>query len=170
MRLVLEDNKKKSFVPINFSPLSSLLPDTLYFSKKQHPNKNTDMMCNIEKGYDGVPWIGEFNSGNDTSYKETKCTNKSFPSSCNIEEFIRYNSFFKNLLAVVREFFLPREKHGFGLISDRLMLSSLGIEDSDSWFAALHFAGCPRCSKVLRADDDLKQNLQTNNFIVSEVS
>lgn len=127
------------------------------------------MMCSIEKGYGGVPWIGEFSSGKDTSCIE-KCTNQSFPLSCNIEEFEQYNSFFPNLLAVVREFFLPREKHGFGLISNRLMLSSLGIEDSDSWFAALHFAGCPKCSKVLRADDDLKQNLQMNNFIVSEVS
>lgn len=127
------------------------------------------MMCGIEKGYDGVPWFGEFSSGNDTCV-ETNCTNESFSSFCNNEEFMRYNSFFTNLLAVVREFFLPREKHGFGLISDRLMISSLGIEDSDSWLATLHFAGCPSCSKTLRADDDLKQNLQMNNFIVSEVS
>ncbi|XP_022148074.1 uncharacterized protein LOC111016835 isoform X2 [Momordica charantia] len=132
-------------------------------------NKNTDMMCSIEKGYDGVPWLGEFSSGNETSFTETKSTNHSFPSSCNIEDFERYNSFFTNLLAVARELFLPREKHGFGLISNRLMLSSLGIEDSDSWFAALRFAGCPRCSKILREGDDLKQNLQMNNFIVSEL-
>ncbi|XP_022953942.1 uncharacterized protein LOC111456351 [Cucurbita moschata] len=131
----------------------------------KHRNKNT-VMCGIEKVY-GVPWFGEFSSGNDTS--EAKCTNESFPSSCNHEEFMRYSSFFTNLLAVVREFFLPREKHGFGLISDRSMLSSLGIDNSDSWFATLHFAGCPRCSKTLSADDDLKENLQMNNFIVSEL-
>ncbi|XP_004136136.1 uncharacterized protein LOC101215020 isoform X1 [Cucumis sativus] len=137
-------------------------------NNSKHHNQNADMMCGIEKGYDGVPWFGEFSSGNDTCV-ETNCTNESFSSFCNNEEFMRYNSFFTNLLAVVREFFLPREKHGFGLISDRLMISSLGIEDSDSWLATLHFAGCPSCSKTLRADDDLKQNLQMNNFIVSEL-
>ncbi|KAL4038975.1 hypothetical protein IC575_002617 [Cucumis melo] len=137
-------------------------------NNSKHHNQNADMMCGIEKGYDRVPWFEEFSSGNDTCV-ETNCTNESFPSSCNNEEFMRYNSFFTNLLAVVREFFLPREKHGFGLISDRLMISSLGIEDSDSWLATLHFAGCPSCSKTLRADDDLKQNLQMNNFIVSEL-
>lgn len=70
----------------------------------------------------------------------------------------------------VREFFLPPERHRFGLVSDRSMLSSLGVGDSGSWFAVHYLAGCSSCSNILKEEDDLNYVLQINNYFVKEVN
>ncbi|KAG6713622.1 hypothetical protein I3842_05G162600 [Carya illinoinensis] len=72
-------------------------------------------------------------------------------------------------MIVARELFLPPERHRFGLVSDRSMLSSLGLEDSDSWFAVLYFAGCPTCLKIIRKEDDLNNVLHIDNPVVTEL-
>lgn len=70
---------------------------------------------------------------------------------------------------IAREFFLPPERHRFGLISERSMLSSLGLEDSGSWLAVLYFAGCPSCFKILEEEDDIENFLQMDKSVVMEV-
>lgn len=90
-------------------------------------------------------------------------------SSCTLQEFQQFDSFFSKFMIVAREFFLPPEKHRFGLVLERSMLSSLGLEDSGSWLAMPYIAGCPSCSKIIEKEDDLKNVLQMGNSVVMEV-
>lgn len=69
----------------------------------------------------------------------------------------------------VKEFFLPPDRRRFGLVSDREMLSSLGVGDSGSWFAVHYLAGCSSCSHILKEEDDLNYVLQRNNYFVKEL-
>lgn len=70
---------------------------------------------------------------------------------------------------VAREFFLPPERHRFGLVFDRSLLQHLQVEESDSWLAMLYLAGCPSCSKILKEENDLRSVLHMVNGVVSEV-
>lgn len=90
-------------------------------------------------------------------------------SSCTLQEFQQFDSFFSKFMIIAREFFLPPGRHRFGLVLERSMLSSLGLEDSGSWLAMLYIAGCPSCSKILEKEDDLKTFLQMDNSVVMEV-
>jgi hypothetical protein len=90
-------------------------------------------------------------------------------SSCTLQEFQQFDSFFSKFMIVAREFFLPSERHRFGLVLERSMLSSLGLEDSGSWLAMAYIAGCPSCSKIIEKEDDLKNVLQMDNSVVMEV-
>lgn len=90
-------------------------------------------------------------------------------SSCTLQEFQQFDSFFSNFMIIAREFFLPTERHRFGLVLERSMLSSLGLDDPGSWLAMLYIAGCPSCSKILGKEDDLKNVLQMDNSVVMEV-
>ncbi|KAF3966371.1 hypothetical protein CMV_009525 [Castanea mollissima] len=105
------------------------------------------LKCGVENSFNGVPWLGQFSSVNETaSFKEVE-----------------------NFMIVAREFFLAPERHRFGLVSERSMLSSLGIEDSSSWLALLHVAACPTCSRILKEEDDLKDVLQMDSAVVMEL-
>jgi len=73
-------------------------------------------------------------------------------------------------MTVVREFFLPPERNRFGLVSNRSMLSSLGVGDYGPWFAVQYQAGCSSCSNILKEEDDLNYVLQMNNYCVKEVN
>ncbi|WVZ04125.1 hypothetical protein V8G54_024931 [Vigna mungo] len=72
-------------------------------------------------------------------------------------------------MTVVREFFLPPERNRFGLVSNRSMLSSLGVGDYGPWFVVQYQAGCSSCSNILKEEDDLNHVLQMNNYYVKEV-
>ncbi|KAJ6419641.1 hypothetical protein OIU84_029707 [Salix udensis] len=69
----------------------------------------------------------------------------------------------------VREFFLPPERHRFGLVSEKSLLSPLGVEDSGSWSVVLYYNGCPSCSRILKEGDDMKRVLQMEKSIVTEL-
>ena len=128
------------------------------------------MKCGVENSFNGVPWLGEFSSANETAgFKEIENVSSGVVSSCNLQEFQQFDSFFSKFMIVAREFFLPPERHRFGLVSERSMLSSLGLENSGSWLAVLHVAACPTCSKILKEEDDLRSVLQMDNSVVMEV-
>nr|POE59405.1 upf0301 protein [Quercus suber] len=105
------------------------------------------LICGVENSFNGVPWLGQFSSVNETaSFEEVE-----------------------NFMSVAREFFLAPERHRFGLVSERSMLSSLGLEDSSSWLAVLHVAACPTCSRIIKEEDDLKDVLQMDSSVVTEL-
>lgn len=120
----------------------------------------------INKGFCEAPWIGEFTSVNDGPFEGSD----DFLYSCSFEEFERFQSFYLKFMTALREFFLPPERHRFGLVSDRSMLSSLGVGDSGLWFAVHYLAGCSSCSTILKEEDDLNSVLQMNNYLVREVN
>lgn len=127
------------------------------------------MKCGIESGFSGIPWIDQFNLVNANDTHETEKAATGIGLSCNFEELERFELFFSKFVNAAREFFLPPERHSFGLVSNRSLLQYLGVEDSQSWLAMLKFAGCPSCSKILKEGNDLKSVLQMDNGIVSEV-
>lgn len=133
--------------------------------------ENGKLKCDISNGFSGIPWLTEFSLVNESDpFKETENMMSGGQLSCNYTEFQRFDSFFSKFITVAREFFLPPEKHRFGLVSERSLLQYLGIGDSDSWFATLYLAGCPSCSKIFKEENDLKSILQMNNEIVAEVT
>lgn len=139
------------------------------FSQKQGM-ENEKPICGIENGFNEIPWLGDFSRVNDSDpYLETDNKTPGFRLSCTIEEFKQFDFFLSKFTTVAGEFFLPLERQRFGLISNISLLSSLGIEDSSSWFAMVHFAGCPSCSKILKEGDDLRTVLQMQNSILVEV-
>ncbi|KAF8389584.1 hypothetical protein HHK36_024100 [Tetracentron sinense] len=124
----------------------------------------------VENELSGIPWVEGFTSRNDSApLLEIERRRPDFGVSCSYEEFQRFESFFSKLTKVAREFFLPPEKQRFGLVSEKSMLSSLGVGVPDSWLVMLHFTGCPNCSKILREGDDLKDALQMDLPLVTEV-
>ncbi|KAJ6678161.1 TRANSPORTER putative (DUF179)-RELATED [Salix viminalis] len=64
---------------------------------------------------------------------------------------------------------LPPERHRFGLVSEKSLLSPLGVEDSGSWSVVLYYNGCPSCSRILKEGDDMKRVLQMEKSIVTEL-
>ncbi|XP_058730226.1 uncharacterized protein LOC131602203 isoform X2 [Vicia villosa] len=123
---------------------------------------------NINKGFCEVPWLGDFISVNDGRLGFMDQNSHNF-HSCSYEEFEHFHSFYEKFMSAVKEFFLPPERHRFGLVSDRAMLSSLGVGDSGSWFAVHYLAGCSSCSHILKEEDDLNYVLQRNNHFVKEL-
>lgn len=125
----------------------------------------------INKGFCEAPRIGEFTSVNDGHLEGCKNKNGHVLHSCSFEDYERFRSFYVKFMNVVREFYLPPERHRFGLVSDQSMLSSLGVGDSGgSWFAVHYLAGCSRCSSIIKEEDSLGNVLRTNNNFVKEVS
>lgn len=130
-------------------------------------------MCKVEhstdKGFCEVPSLWEFSSVNDGRLGGFTDQNSHNLNPCSFEEFERFHSFYEKFMNAVKEFFLPSERHRFGLVSDRAMLSSLGVADSGSWFAVRYLAGCSSCSHILKEEDDLNYVLQRNNYFVKEL-
>ncbi|KAF6160808.1 hypothetical protein GIB67_036009 [Kingdonia uniflora] len=95
--------------------------------------------------------------------------NGSFTEFCTFEEFGRFESFFSKFTTFAREFFLPFERQRFGVVSERSLLSSLGVGDPDSQLVMLYFSGCPNCSKLLKEGDDLKNAFHMHHPLVAEL-
>ncbi|KAK2635754.1 hypothetical protein Ddye_030546 [Dipteronia dyeriana] len=132
--------------------------------------ENGNLKCDIGNVFGGIPWLGEFSTVNDSDpFQETPNMISGVGLSCNFKEFQRFESFFSKFMTAAREFFLPPERHRFGLVSERSLLQYFGIEDSDSGLAILYLAGCPSCSKILKEEDDLKGVLQMKNEFVGEL-
>ncbi|KAK4264137.1 hypothetical protein QN277_029467 [Acacia crassicarpa] len=123
----------------------------------------------ISNGFGVVPWLGTFISMNDSVLEEANDSNSHVLPSCTLQEFEHFHYFYSKFMAYVREFFLPPERHRFGLVSERSILSSLGVRESRSWFAVLYVDGCPSCLKVLKEEDDLKHALHVDNYFVKEL-
>lgn len=131
-------------------------------------------MCKAELSignqFSEAPWFGALSSVNDSALDGAKDSNSQVLTSCTFKEFEHFHSFYLKFMTTVREFFLPPERHRFGLVSERSILSSLGVGDSGSWFAVHYLAGCLGCLKILKAENDLKRVLQMDNYFVTEVN
>ncbi|CAN1325552.1 hypothetical protein LINPERPRIM_LOCUS33533 [Linum perenne] len=98
------------------------------------------LTCGTESAFSGIPSLGEFRSGNDSSTGQedeswgAQKENSDAGLSCTYEQFQQFDSSFSKFMAVAREFFLPNEKH-----------------------------------RILRHDDDLKTILQSDNSVVTEL-
>ncbi|KAL1197680.1 hypothetical protein V5N11_012338 [Cardamine amara subsp. amara] len=102
--------------------------------------------------------------------KENGRVNLDFGQTCNHEEFKKFSLFLSKLIAIMKEFSLPPERQKFGLITEESLASSFNIGESDSsWAAILQLAGCPHCSKILKAGDDIQRFLKLENPIVTEL-
>ncbi|KAL7163096.1 hypothetical protein ACSBR2_039235 [Camellia fascicularis] len=149
--------------------------------KNQKGMENEKMTCGVQSGASGLSWLGEFSSVTEIDFLVAKNMSPTVGISCSFEQFQRFESFFSKFMTVAREFFLPPERLRFGLVPKRLLLSSLGVGDSGSWFSSLdvgisgswstilYFAGCPSCSKVLGEGDDLKIALQLQSSLLVEL-
>ena len=91
-----------------------------------------------------------------------------------MQKFQQFESFYAKLTALSREHFLPPEKVRFGLVTEKLPLSSLDIanaSNSETWFLSVHYLGCTSCSVIAKEEDDLRSLLQSyHNLDVKEVS
>ncbi|KAK6282093.1 hypothetical protein POUND7_015918 [Theobroma cacao] len=132
--------------------------------------ENGKLKCGVENGIPGIPWITEFSSVSDSaSFQESENLELRLGLSCTLKDFKQFDSFFTKLLAVAREYLMSPEGHRFGLVSDRSLMSSLGVEDSGTWKAVIYFKGCPGCSKVIKDGDELKSAFLTDDSIVHEL-
>ncbi|KAF8050062.1 hypothetical protein N665_2057s0008 [Sinapis alba] len=101
--------------------------------------------------------------------KENDRANGASGQTCNHEQYKQLSLFLSKLIATAKEFSLPPEKQKFGLITEKSMASPFTVGESDSWAAVLQLAGCPHCSKILKAGDDIQRFLKMENPIVSEL-
>ncbi|XP_059633395.1 uncharacterized protein LOC132276133 [Cornus florida] len=137
--------------------------------KNQKGIENEKMTCGTENGFNGIPWLGELSSVIESAFLKSGNMSPSVGFSCSFEEFQKFETSFSEFMIVVRENLLSPERIRFGLVSDRSLLSSLGVEESSSWLTMLYFAGCPNCSKFLREGDDLRSVLRMHNSLVTEL-
>ncbi|VYS57953.1 unnamed protein product [Arabidopsis thaliana] len=127
-------------------------------------------MCGLQSGFGKVPWLEDFSYANDTAaLQEHGRVNLGLGQTCNHEEFKRFSSFLLKLIATTKEFSLPPERQKFGLITEESLASSFNFGKSDSWAAVLQLAGCPHCSKIFKAGDDIQRFLKMENPIVTEL-
>ncbi|XP_039018450.1 uncharacterized protein LOC120149810 isoform X2 [Hibiscus syriacus] len=128
------------------------------------------LKCGVENGIAEIPWITEFSMVNDSvSSRESENLQFGLGLSCTLKEYKQFDSFFSKLIDVRREFLVPPERLRFGLISQRSLMSLLGVEDSGTWMAVMYFKGCPGCSKVIKDEDELKNALMTDNSVIREL-
>ncbi|XVF66972.1 hypothetical protein PTKIN_Ptkin10aG0082900 [Pterospermum kingtungense] len=128
------------------------------------------LKCGVENGIAGIPWITNFGSVNDgVSFQDSENFRPGLGLSCTLNEFKKFDTFFSKLIAARREFLMPPERFRFGLVSDRSLMSSLGVEASGTWMAVLYFKGCPDCSKVIKDGDELKSAFMKGDSVVHEL-
>ncbi|XP_030482148.2 uncharacterized protein LOC115699075 isoform X2 [Cannabis sativa] len=136
----------------------------------QKEMENANMMCNVDDEINRFPWLVDLSSVNESApFKETNNTVPGVLSSCTPEGYQLFETFFMKFLTKAKDFFLPSERYRYGLVSERSMLSTLGIEESGSWLAVLHHAGCPSCMKIIEKEDDLTDVFHMDGAIVSEL-
>ncbi|KFK39305.1 hypothetical protein AALP_AA3G227100 [Arabis alpina] len=128
------------------------------------------LMCKLQSGFGRVPWLEDFSYVNDTAaLQENDREHRGFGQTCNHDQFEQFSSFLSKLITTAKEFSLPPERQKFGLITEASLASSFNIGASDSWSAVLQLAGCPHCSKILKAGDDIQRLLKMENPIVTEL-
>lgn len=128
------------------------------------------MTCIAETEFTGIPKLGDFSSAADSSWWNTMEDIPDTRHECSLQEFQLYDSFFPTLMTLIREFSLPPERLKFGLVSDKSLLSLIGVGEPSSWSVMMHYAGCLGCSKLLKEGEDLRSFLESDNSIVTEVS
>ncbi|XP_042490848.1 uncharacterized protein LOC122070703 [Macadamia integrifolia] len=132
--------------------------------------RNEKLTCEVKNELNGIPWLERFSLANDSA-PHSEFMTSDVGVSCTFDEFQLFDSFFSKFTTTAREFFLPPERRRFGLVSDRALLSSLRVGDSDSysWLVMLHYAGCPNCSEILERGEDIQSVLQMHHSPVIEL-
>ncbi|XP_028783756.1 uncharacterized protein LOC114739839 isoform X2 [Neltuma alba] len=166
------DSTDKALVLVDFCGWATKLLAKQNGTENSYSMHGEDMCkaeLSISNGFSEVPWLGTFTSMNDSVLEEAKDSSSHVLPSCTLQEFEHFHSFYSKFMTYVREFFLPPERNKFGLVSERSILSSLGVGYSGSWFAIHYVDGCPSCLKVLREEDDLKNLLHIDDYFVKEL-
>nr|XP_043607043.1 uncharacterized protein LOC122579027 [Erigeron canadensis] len=130
--------------------------------KKNQGMENKKITCDVNDQFSGLPVLGEFTPLNRSAFLEAEKVSSIDEASCSFEEFQLFESSLYNITSFVREFFLPPERLKFGLVSERSLISSLGVGDTGSWLMMLYSSGCPSCAKVFRGGSDLKRIIEMN--------
>ncbi|KAD3641929.1 hypothetical protein E3N88_31153 [Mikania micrantha] len=140
--------------------------------KKNQGMENEKITCNVDEQLNELPGFGAFIPLNESDFWEAKKVESSDgdPSSCSFEEFQLFGSALYNFTSLAREFFLPPERLKFGLVSERSLVSSLGVADTGSWLIMQYSNGCPSCAKVFKRESDLKRIIEINSSPVLEAS
>lgn len=134
--------------------------------------ENEKITCNTDEQFNELPGLGEFTPLNESDFWEAKKMGLSDgdPSSFSFQEFQLFESSLYNFTSFAREFFLPPERLKFGLVSERSLISSLGVADTGSWLIMEYYTGCPSCAKVFKGENDLKSIIEINPSPVTEAS
>ncbi|XP_044971284.1 uncharacterized protein LOC123431665 isoform X1 [Hordeum vulgare subsp. vulgare] len=112
----------------------------------------------------GSPWKGGFTTANQSGSDQIEISTDENSKLCTVRKFQQFESFYAKLTALSREYFLPPEKVRFGLVTEKLPLSSLDIanaSNSETWFLSIHYLGCTSCSVIAKEEDDLRSLLQS---------
>ncbi|XP_037407428.1 uncharacterized protein LOC119269643 [Triticum dicoccoides] len=121
----------------------------------------------------GSPWKGGFTTANQSVSDHIRISTDENSKLCTVQKFQQFESFYAKLTALSREHFLPPEKVRFGLVTEKLPLSSLDIanaSNSETWFLSVHYLGCTSCSVIAKEEDDLRSLLQSyHNLDVKEI-
>ncbi|KAG0484483.1 hypothetical protein HPP92_008562 [Vanilla planifolia] len=112
---------------------------------------------------------GEFSWANHSVAEGIEHENGDTNMSCTGEEYKLFEMFFSNFTRIAREHLLPLERTRFGLIPERTLLPYIGAKNMGAWLTMVQFNGCPRCSMILKAEDDLKKVLRENHSPVMQV-
>ncbi|CAN1812261.1 hypothetical protein LINPERHAP1_LOCUS26477 [Linum perenne] len=176
-QLLARDNKNGTHSSGDFAGANGETerPPISLGQENQKGDEKAMLTCGTESAFSGIPSLGEFRSGNNSSTGQedeswgAQKENSDAGLSCTYEQFQQFDSSFSKFMAVAREFFLPNEKHRFGLVSEQSLLSSLGIGHPGSWAVMLACNGCQIAARILRHDDDLKTILQSDNSVVTEL-
>ncbi|CAI9102613.1 OLC1v1000911C2 [Oldenlandia corymbosa var. corymbosa] len=137
--------------------------------KKQKASEDGQMSCNVNDGFSAFPSFADFILRTDGILQGAENTSFGEGFSCTLDELQRLESFFPKFIKLARDFFLPPERQGFGVVSERSLLSDLVSNASASWLLKLYAAGCPSCSRIVGEGDDLKVAIETQDSIVKEL-
>lgn len=90
--------------------------------------------------------------------------------TCTVEEFQKFQTFYKEFISLAKEHFLPPERQRFRIVSSKSLLTYLGVDNVQDWSVLVRFSGCPNCSIMLRDGDELRSVLVDHHPIVKEVN
>lgn len=128
------------------------------------------MNCDVQHGCGESSWVGEFSAKNGTASPTNEDMQPTAGTSCSFKEYIKFKSFFSKFMALARDIYLPPQSQRYGFVSDRSLLSSLGIEDSDQWSLIISYAGCPGCLRKFKDEIHLQKALEMHDLPVMEVT
>lgn len=129
--------------------------------------RSEEQTCGFENGMADSPLLGRWKNQSDS--QGTKYGSDDTEISCTIENFHKFKSFFLEFMKISREYFLPPERHRFGLISERSLLPFVDVGNPETWLLVVQFSGCSNCSVIVHEGDDLRSILQTHHTLIKEV-
>ncbi|XP_057545359.1 uncharacterized protein LOC130824390 isoform X1 [Amaranthus tricolor] len=140
-------------------------------SKMQKDLKDVenDMNFDVQHGYGGSPWVGEFSAENVTESPANEVMQSTVGTSCSFEEYTKFKAFFSKFMAFVRDVYLPPQRQRYGFMSDRSLLLTLGIEDSDQWSLIISYVGCPGCLWNFKDEKYIQNALEMRDLPVMEL-